>query len=167
MLAGLPPELEAPLVVVLHLGPNESRLAAVLGRRTLMPVKQAEPGDVLVEGHVFVAPPGAHLLVNAHRLLELGLGPPVRLLRPSVDIFLTSFARAYGPGALAVVLSGAGHDGAAGSGLVRLGGGRVIAQDRATSQYFGMPGAAVDEGAVDRVLPLGEVASAIVEFVRA
>jgi two-component system chemotaxis response regulator CheB len=66
-----------------------------------------------------------------------------------------------------VILSGAGHDGAAGAAAVKLAGGRVIAQDRETADYFGMPGAAVEEGAVDRVLPLGEIAAAVLQFVQA
>jgi two-component system chemotaxis response regulator CheB len=168
VLAGLPAELDAPVIVLLHLHPDHpSRLAPILDRKTPLSVKQAEPGDVLVAGHVFVAPPASHLLVTPAGSLELGHGPPVRLLRPSADVFLTSLALAYGAGTLALILSGAGHDGAAGAAAVKLAGGAVIAQDRETAEYFGMPGAAVEEGAVDRVLPLGDVAGAVLEFVQA
>jgi two-component system, chemotaxis family, protein-glutamate methylesterase/glutaminase len=168
VLAALPVVLGAPLIVLLHLGPNHvSRLAAILARTTELPVKQAESGDALVDDWVFVAPPASHLLVRSDGALELGSGPPVRRLRPSADVFLTSLAVAYGSGALAVILSGAGHDGAAGAAAVRLAGGLVIAQDRDSADHFGMPSAAIEEGAVDRVLPVGQVAAAVLEFVQA
>jgi two-component system chemotaxis response regulator CheB len=133
----------------------------------VLPVKQAEPGDALADDCVFVAPPASHLLVTLDGTLELGHGPPVRRLRPSADVFLTSFALAYGAGTLAVILSGAGHDGAAGAAAVKLAGGRVIAQDEETAEYFGMPGAAIEEGAVDHVIPLDQVAGAVLQFVQA
>lgn len=168
VLSRLPAELPAPVIVLLHLDPNHvSRLAPILARTTLLPVERAEQDAALVDGHVFVAPPASHLLVKSAGVLELGHGPPVRLLRPSADVFLTSLALAYGAGAVAAILSGAEHDGAAGAAAVKLAGGRVIAQDRETSEHFGMPGAAIEEGAVDEALPLGDVAGAIVEFVQA
>ena len=168
VLADLHADLRAPLVVLLHLDPNYvSNLAAILGRSTTLPVKQAEAGDALVDGHIFAAPPASHLLVTPDKRLELGHGPPVGRLRPSADVFLTSLALAYGTGTLAVILSGAGHDGAAGAAAVKLAGGRVVAQDEATAEYFGMPGAVVEEGAADHVLPLGRIAAGILEFVQA
>ena len=168
VLAALPAELAAPLIVLLHLDPNHvSRLAPILARKTPLSVKQAETGDTLVAGHVFVAPPASHLLVTLSGSLELGHGPPVRRLRPSADVFLTSLALAYGTGTLAIILSGAGHDGAAGAAAVKLAGGTVFAQDQETAEYFGMPGAAIEEHVVDQVLPLGDVAVAVVEFVQA
>jgi two-component system, chemotaxis family, protein-glutamate methylesterase/glutaminase len=168
VLAALPAVLGAPLIVLLHLDPNHvSRLAAILARTTELPVKQAESGDALVDDRIFVAPPASHLLVTADGALELGSGPPVRRLRPSADVFLTSLAVAYGTGALAVILSGAGHDGAAGAAAVKLAGGLVIAQDRESADHFGMPSAAIEEGAADRVLPVGQVAAAVLEFVQA
>jgi two-component system chemotaxis response regulator CheB len=168
VLEALPAGLAAPVIVVLHLHPNHvSRLSAILARATVLPVKQAETGDVLCNGHVFVAPPASHLLVTKSGSVELGQGPPVRQLRPSADVFLTSLALAYGTGTLAVVLSGAGHDGAAGAAAVKVAGGTVIAQDEDTAEYFGMPRAAIDEGAVDHVVPLEAVAPALVDFVQA
>ena len=168
VLAALPAELAAPVIVLLHLDPNHiSRLAPILARKARLSVKQAETGDALVAGHAFVAPPASHLLVTLNGSLELGHGPPVGRLRPSADVFLTSLALAYGTGTLAVILSGAGHDGAAGAAAVKLAGGTVIAQDRESAEYFGMPGAAIEEHAVDQVLPLGDVAVAVLEFVQA
>jgi two-component system chemotaxis response regulator CheB len=168
VLQDLPEELAAPVVVVLHLHEgHRSLLASILARRTVLAVKQAEAGDELEPGHVYVAPPGAHLLVTLNRTLELGDGPRVGSVRPSADVLLTSLALAYGRDTLAVIMSGAGHDGAAGASAVKLAGGAVIAQDRESAEYFGMPGTAIAEGAVDRVLPVRQIGAAIVEFVRA
>src|SRR5262245_17020926 len=123
----LPADLEASIVVIMHLQPgHESLLASILGRATTMPVKQAEADDELEASHVYVAPPDAHLLVAGGRL-ELDLGPPIHFLRPSADVLLASLAGAFGDGALAVVLSGSGSDGAAGVVAVKNAGGSVIA----------------------------------------
>jgi two-component system chemotaxis response regulator CheB len=165
VLAGLPSDLEASLVVIMHLQPgHESLLASILSRSTDMPVRQAVGDDLLEPGHVYVAPPDAHLLVADGRL-ALDLGPPIHFLRPSADVLLASLAREVDGGALAVILSGSGSDGAAGVVAVKEAGGIVLAQDD-EAEYQGMPRAAVASGAVDHVLALEDIASAIVEFVR-
>ena len=92
VLAPLPPDLEASIVVIMHLHPgHESVLASILARSSAMPVKQAEADDVLEAAHVYVAPPDAHLLVAGGKL-ELDLGPPIHFLRPSADVLLASLA---------------------------------------------------------------------------
>jgi two-component system chemotaxis response regulator CheB len=165
VLAPLPPDLEASIVVIMHLHPGyESVLASILSRSSAMPVKQAEADDVLEPSHVYVAPPDAHLVVAGGKL-ALDLGPPIHFLRPSADVLLASLAAAFGAGVLAVILSGSGTDGAAGAVAVKAAGGTVIAQDDA-AEYTGMPQAAVASGSVGSVLPVGEVAAAIVGFVR-
>ena len=165
VLAPLPADLEASIVVIMHLHPgHESVLASILSRSCRMPVKQAEADDVLEPGHVYVAPPDAHLLVSGGKL-ELGHGPPIHFLRPSADVLLASLAAAFNAGALAVILSGSGSDGAQGALAVKAAGGTVVAQDE-SAEYRGMPQAAIESGAVDRVLPLEEMASAVVDFVR-
>jgi len=165
VLAPLPADLEASVVVIMHLHPgHESVLASILARSSAMPVKQAEADDLLEPSHVYVAPPDAHLLVAGGKL-ELDLGPPIHFLRPSADVLLASLAAAFAGGALAVILSGSGTDGAAGVVAVKAAGGTVFAQDE-SAEYTGMPQAAIASGAVDRVLPLAEIAPAVLEFVR-
>jgi two-component system chemotaxis response regulator CheB len=166
VLAGLPQDLDAALIVVLHLLPeHQSHLAAILGRQTTLRVKEAEHGDLLERGCVYVAPPDAHLFVEADGRLALRAEPPVRHLRPSGDLLLTSLAANYNGRCLAVVLTGLGSDGTAGAEAVKEAGGTVVVQDEGTSEYFGMPQAAIDAGVVDRILPLGEIAPAVVDFV--
>jgi two-component system chemotaxis response regulator CheB len=166
VLAALPRDLQAAVIVVLHLLPeHRSHLAAVLGRQTDLRVKEAANGDLLEPGCVYVAPPDAHLFVESDGTLSLRTDPPLRNLRPSGDILLQSLAASYDGGCLAVVLTGLGSDGSAGVRAIKEGGGTVFAQDEATSEFFGMPSAAIATGVVDQVLALDEIAPAVVDFV--
>jgi two-component system, chemotaxis family, protein-glutamate methylesterase/glutaminase len=168
VLADLPADLPAALIVVMHLLPEHpSHLSEILARKTMLRVKEAQGGDVLEPGCVYVAPPDAHLLVQPDGTLSLGAEPPVRHLRPSGDVLLESLAACYDGNCLAVVLTGLGTDGAVGARAVKQAGGAVLAQDEATSAYFGMPKAAIAAGAVDRTLPLDQIPAAVVDFVSA
>lgn len=166
VLGGLPADLRAALVVVQHLDPTrKSHLAPILARSTRLLVKQAEAGDVLQCGKVFVGPPGVHLMVTAGGRLALSPLPPVHFVKPSADKLFRSVAEHFGSRAIAVVLTGMGADGANATLAVHSMGGVIIAQDQTTSQFFGMPGAAIAEGHVDRVLRLGEIADALTALV--
>jgi two-component system, chemotaxis family, protein-glutamate methylesterase/glutaminase len=167
VLEDLPVDFVGAIVVVMHLqAAHPSMLATILGRASSMPVKQAEAGDPLEAGHVYVAPPDAHLSVAADGSLQLDTKPPIHFLRPSADVLLESLAEVYAAGCMAIVFSGTGSDGAAGAAAVKASGGVVLAQDEASAEYFGMPSAAIARGAVDQVLALGRIAPAVVEFVR-
>jgi two-component system chemotaxis response regulator CheB len=162
---GLPADLDAAVLVVIHLTPRApSVLAAIVGRWSLLPVEQAEDGMPLEPGVVRVAPPDAHLLVDADETLHLDQSELVHHVRPSADILLLSLAQNHHGPCTAIVLSGTGIDGAAGAAAVKRAGGRVLAQDEATSQYFGMPGAAILAGGVDEVLPLDAIAAAVLQW---
>ena len=168
VLRGLPADLDAAVIVVLHLLPeHRSHLAEILARQTHLRVKEAAGGDLLEPGWVYVAPPDAHLVVEKDATLSLRDGAPVRYLRPSGDVLLESLAAAYDRNCMAVVLTGLGSDGTAGSRAVKDAGGTVLAQDEATAEFFSMPHAAIDAGLVDRVLPLAEISPAVVDFVAA
>lgn len=165
VLEGLPADLNAAVIVVLHLTPlRRSLLDRVFARGTQLTVKQAEDGDVLEPGTVYVAPPDAHLLVTAEGTLELERSALVHFVRPSADALLLSLAAVYTGRCLAVVLSGTGIDGAAGAAAVKNAGGAVVAQDEATSEHFGMPGAAILAGGVDEVLALDRIGAAVIDF---
>jgi two-component system, chemotaxis family, protein-glutamate methylesterase/glutaminase len=166
VLHGLPADLPASVVVVLHLMPDHtSYLAEILGRKSPLPVVQAEHGQSLEPGCVYVAPPDHHLTVGTEGRLALEQSPPVRFLRPSVDLFLTSLAESYDGRAVAVILSGAGGDGAQGVQRIKAAGGTVLAQEAGSAEYNGMPEAAAATGAVDSVLPLAQIAEGIVAAV--
>jgi two-component system chemotaxis response regulator CheB len=141
-------------------------MAEVLGRHCKLKVTQAEADDEILPGHVYVAPPNHHLLISPARTLVLTDTELVHFVRPSADLLFESLATAYKERAVAVVLTGSGSDGALGVTAVKKMGGTVIAQDQATSEFPGMPAAAVATGNVDFVLPIGEIANALVKLVR-
>ncbi|HSR22204.1 MAG TPA: chemotaxis protein CheB [Candidatus Eisenbacteria bacterium] len=162
VLAALPPDLEAAVLVVQHIDPrHRSLLAEILGRRCALPVAEARDGERLRPGQVRVAPPDRHLLVNQDGTLSLSQTRLVHFVRPSADLLFESAALAYRERVIAVVLTGTGIDGRRGAAAVRQLGGTVIAQDEATSEFFGMPGAVIRSGAVDLVLPLHRIGPAI------
>jgi len=165
VLGGLPAGFPAALVVVQHLDPHHpSHLSEILAHRTPLRVKEAEEGDRLSHGVVLIAPPDRHLLVRPDGTLELSRAEAVHFSRPSADRLFESLALSFGPRAVAVVLSGSGSDGDHGVRAVKARGGFVIAQNAASSEFFGMPGSAIRSGAVDRVLPLDDIAPALVSL---
>ena len=166
VLADLPAGFPAGILVVQHLDPrHRSLMADILSRRTRLEVKQAEDGDRLVGGRVYIAPPNRHLLLNGDGTLSLTQTELVHFVRPSADLLFESVAASYKDRAIAVVLSGSGGDGSMGVKAIKKMCGTVLAQDQRTSEFFGMPGAAIDSGSVDFVLPLEEIAPALVTLV--
>jgi len=166
LLAKLPINFPAAVIVLLHLPADyRSMFPEILARVSELPVKQAQEGDVLRGGHVYVAPPDRHVSVNLDQTLSLLDTARVHYVRPSADVLFTSLAMACHERAIAIVLTGMGSDGAPGVSVVKRMGGTVIAQDRATSQFFGMPAAAIDTKDVDRVLPLDGIPAALVSLV--
>jgi len=117
--------------------------------------------------HVYLAPPDRHMLIKRKGVLTLTDSELVNFVRPSADLLFESVAAAYGPRALAVVLTGSGRDGALGVTAIKQRGGTVIAQDEASSEFFGMPSAAIKTGAVDHVLPLEDIAPRLVMLMTA
>jgi len=126
----------------------------------------AEEGAQLERGHIYLAPPDRHLLIKRGSL-SLTDTELVNFVRPSADLLFETVAAAYGPRAIAVVLTGSGRDGALGVTAIKQRGGTVIAQNEATSEFFGMPSAAIKTGAVDFVLALDEIAPKLVMLMAA
>ena len=168
VLGGLPAGFPVPVVVVQHLDPrHKTIIAEVLGRRAKLPVVLAREGDRAKPGMIYVAPPNHHLLVEAKGVLVLSSSELVHFLRPSADLLFESVAGAYGPRAIACVLTGTGSDGAMGASAVKSRGGTVIAEDPALAEFKGMPEAVIAAGAVDFILPLDEIATVIRGLVEA
>ena len=159
VLRKLPPRLETPILVVLHINPPfESAFTEWLDAQIDRRVIRAESGLAISElrGRVAVAPGGKHLLVRERRL-ALTLDQERHSCRPSVDVLFESIAAEFGASASACLLTGMGRDGAAGLLKIRQAGGITIAQDEATSVVYGMPREAAALGAATYVLPLGEI----------
>lgn len=166
ILEHLPHDFPASIVIVQHLDPrHRSLMADILNRYTKLVVKEAEEGDRLVSGHVMLAPPDRHLLVNPDRTLSLSQSELVHFLRPSGDLLFESVAASYKDRAIAVVLTGTGTDGSMGVRGIKKMGGTVIVQDPANAEFNGMPEAAIATQLVDFVLPLADIAPALITLV--
>ncbi len=168
LLAGLPADSPA-MVIAQHI---PAAFSAPFARRmdSLCALSVCEPvdGQYIMAGHVYIAPGGRHLLVErdgARYRCRLNDGPPVNRHCPSVDVLFRSVAQQVGPNAVGVILTGMGDDGARGLKEMHDAGAPTVAQDEASSVVWGMPGAAVKSGAVDEVLPLNQVAAAIMRLV--
>ncbi len=163
VLGRLPGDFGAVVVIVQHVDPrHRSLMPQVIGRRTALPVFHAEDGMHLERDHVYLAPPDEHLLINRDGTVSLAHTELVNFVRPSADLLFESVAAAYGERAIAVVLTGSGHDGSIGVTAIKQRGGTVIAQDEASSEFFGMPSAAIKTGAVDFILSLDEIPPALI-----
>jgi two-component system chemotaxis response regulator CheB len=163
ILGKLPADFPAAVVVVQHLDPrHRSLMPQIFGRRSNLPVYQAIESMEVQPGSVYLAPPDRHMLINRDGTISLTQTELVNFVRPSADLLFESVAAAYGERAIAVVLTGAGKDGSMGVTAIKKRGGTVIVQDEATSEFFGMPGAAIRTGLVDFVLSLDEISGALV-----
>jgi two-component system chemotaxis response regulator CheB len=132
-----------------------------------MSVTEAEDGQQILPGHVYIAPGDKHLLVErdgARYVCRLHDGPPVNRHKPSVDVMFRSVVQNAGPNAIGVLLTGMGNDGAQGLKELQSVKAPTIAQDEKTSVVWGMPGEAVKLGAADSILPLEAVAAKILEL---
>ncbi len=168
ILGGLPADFPAAITIVMHLAPDHlSLLAQILDSRSELEVRQAKTGDILCHSSVFVAPPNHHLFVAKGGLLRLSssFAEKVHYARPSAEPLFASVAEVYKTNAIAVVLTGGDGDGSFGVQIIKENGGKVIAQDRPTSQDFSMPETSINTGDVDFILPLNEIAPKLIALV--
>ncbi|HTK92702.1 MAG TPA: chemotaxis protein CheB [Verrucomicrobiae bacterium] len=167
VLSALPAGFPSSIVVVQHLDPrHRSLMAHILSRRTVLSVKEAEEADRLAHGSVYIAPPNKHVLVNPDATISLSQSELVHFVRPSADLLFESVAGSFKERAIALVLSGTGSDGSMGVQAIKKMGGTVLAQDESSSEFFGMPYAAIQTGCVDFVLSLTEIPGALVTLVQ-
>ena len=169
LVAALPPDLPACVLVTVHVGGNSlSNLPEILGRAGPLPAAHARDGEPLRRGRIYVAPPDFHLLA-AQGVAQLSSGPRVNRHRPAIDVMFASAARWAGPRVVAVVLSGMLDDGAVGSALVERAGGRVVVQEAADALFDSMPRAtlaAVPAAVATTVERMGPMLAAAVGRVR-
>ena len=165
VLQALPEGFPVPVAIAQHRSAQSrsTALVGVLDDCTPLRVVEADDKQTIEAGHVYLAPPDYHLLIGED-LLELSTDELVRYSRPSIDVLFESAADAYGSGVIGVILTGANDDGTAGLLRIRRRGGVGIVQDPDTAERREMPEAAIRAGAADSVLPLGEIARAVVEL---
>ena len=165
----LPGNLPCGVVVVQHMPAGFTKaLADRLDSISQISVKEAEDGEMIRSGHVYIAPGGFHLRVQADgslRRIRLGQDPPVGNHRPAVNVMYESVA-SIGRNLVAVIMTGMGADGCEGMKKIKHSGGYSIAQDASTCVVYGMPKAVVDAGLADEVRPVQGIARAIVEAVK-
>ena len=166
LVAELPADLPAAVVVVLHHSPDApSHLAHILARAGPLPAMEARDGDLLRPGRILVAAPGHHLVVQDGRARLLDRAPRERV-KPAIDPLFQSCAREYGPRLVAVILTGMLNDGSAGLIAVRQAGGVAVVQDPTTPRTPDMPQSALDAAGADHCVPLKEMAPLLVKLVR-
>jgi two-component system, chemotaxis family, protein-glutamate methylesterase/glutaminase len=167
LLGDIRPGLPLPIVIVQHraISPDGHGLAQLLEEHTGLAVVEAEDKMPMRDGVVYLAPADYHLLIEEPGLLALSTDAPVRSARPSIDVLFETAATAYGDKALAVLLTGASADGAAGLAAVKARGGLAIVEDPATAECRTMPAAGLAAAAVDYVLPLPKIGAHLVTLV--
>ncbi|HEX5927249.1 MAG TPA: chemotaxis protein CheB [Baekduia sp.] len=164
IVAGLPDDFPATVLVVLHVAATgTSVLPQILGRATRLEVVPAEDGVALTPGRVIVARPDRHLVI-AHGVVHLSRGPRENGHRPAIDPLMRAVARARGPRAAGVILSGTRDDGTQGLAELKRCGGVAIVQDPEEAEYAGMPANALAGTPVDAVLPSAAIAAALVDL---
>ena len=154
-------------VIVVHMPAGfTGRFAGRLNELCQLDVKEAEAGDMIIPGRVLIAPGNQHMTVRrsgARYMISTNDDPPVNQFRPSVDVLMKSCAKYIGSNAVGVILTGMGNDGAEGLMAMKEAGAVTFAQDEQSCVVYGMPKEAVRVGAVDKVLPLDQIADGILE----
>jgi two-component system chemotaxis response regulator CheB len=169
LLPEFPADFPLPVLVVQHMPPLFTRLLAErLNTSCKLPIVEARQGEPVVGGRILIAPGDFHMKValsggKVHVVLDQS--PPQNFCRPAVDALFCSIAEVYGGAVVATVLTGMGQDGMRGSEVLKAQGAAILAQDQESSVVWGMPGAVVNAGLADRVLPLSQCAQEILRRV--
>lgn len=158
ILPSLPSDFSLPILTVVHLPPNEtSLLPEIFAQRCRLAVKEAEDKEPICGGVIYFSPPNYHLLVEADFTLSLSSDEPVLYSRPSIDVLFEAAADVYGEDLLAVVLTGASRDGAAGLRAVGRNGGRALVQRPDTAEALIMPTSALEAWPDAEALTLAQI----------
>jgi two-component system chemotaxis response regulator CheB len=165
VLEGLPKDFQVPIVLVIHRMKNTpSKLDKMLARKTgVKQISEPEDKEPVKAGRVYLAPQNYHLLIEADKSFSLDYSEPVNYSRPSIDVSFESFAQVYGPKLLAVVLSGANKDGAAGLETVIGCGGTALVQSPEAAEYASMPLAAIERNPLARPCETEEIVHCILQ----
>ena len=151
-----------PVLITQHMPPTFTTvLAEHLARLSGRPVREAEEGQEVNAGIIYIAPGGRHMSVacrNGNNVIALNDGPPLNFCKPAVDPLFSSAAKVWGHRVLGLILTGMGSDGLRGARAIITAGGHILAQDEATSVVWGMPGQVAHAGLCSAVLPLNEIA---------
>ena len=157
-----PKDFPGAVVLVQHMPASfTAQFSQQLAEVSQMKVKEAESGEIIVAGQLYICPGSHHMRVSPTGRVSLDDGPRIGGYRPCADLTLESAAEYAGPMTIGVILTGMGNDGARGVQTIRNVGGHVIAQDESSAVIFGMPQEAIKTGVVDQVLPMEAIYNAI------
>jgi two-component system, chemotaxis family, protein-glutamate methylesterase/glutaminase len=158
VLGGLPKDFPLPIAVVQHRSNEDSAsLASLLGTRTQLPVVEVDDKETIREGHVYICPSNYHLAVEGNHF-ALSADAPVLCARPSIDVLFESAAESFRDSVIGILLTGMSKDGTAGLKRIKEVGGYTVVQDPFAAEGQVMPQAAIDSVAVDKILPLEDIA---------
>jgi two-component system chemotaxis response regulator CheB len=164
----LPADFTLPILLVQHMPPLFTRLLAErLNSTCKVMVEEAKQDSLIEPGKILIAPGDYHMKLASNEggvRIFLDQSPRLNSCRPAVDALFASTGEVYGGAVLAVMLTGMGQDGLRGTEILKARGATVLAQDEASSVVWGMPGAVVNAGLADRVLPLNEVVPEILRI---
>lgn len=167
LLEALPLTFPLPIIVVQHRSKDErTLLEEVLSQKCNIKIKQADEKERIENGTVYFAPPDYHLLIEQNHTFSLSSDARVNYSRPSIDVLFETAAYAYKDKLLAIILTGANHDGAAGIKIIREQGGATIAQNPLNALYPIMPKAAIDTGYIQYILDLNEIKTFLLRFLK-
>ena len=162
VLSQLPVDFPSGILVVQHISAGfTSGLVSWLDRTSQVSVKEAEEGDKIQPGVVFIAPHDFHMMVVSDERIRLNKALPIKGHRPSANVLFSSVAKVYNKNSIGVVLTGMGEDGATGLVEMRKSGSKTIVQDEESSVIFGMPKVAIEMGAAEEVLPIDKIGKSL------
>jgi two-component system chemotaxis response regulator CheB len=166
LLSGLPGAFRPPVVVVQHRSKSaDDALVKLLGKATPLAVSEPNDKEPLESGHVYIAPADYHLLLEPG-FLTLSTEAPVNHARPSIDVLFESAAATHGRGVVGVILTGSNDDGARGSACIKERGGVLLVQEAASAEAAAMPAAVIAATKIDKIVPLSELAAALIDLCR-
>ena len=161
----LPANLPCPVLIVQHMPPLfTATLAKRLDKISMIAVKEAEEGDVLKEGMAYLAPGDFHMILGGGgKTIALTKEPEVWGVRPAVDLTMASAAKYYKERVISVIMTGMGHDGSNGAKAIKMNGGKCIVEHESTCIVYGMPKTIVQQGNADQIVPLQDIAEAVIK----
>lgn len=167
ILSMLPEKFPYPLLIAQHISDGFAKgMVEWLGNLTKVKIKVAEEGEALAAGTAYVSPSERHMAVSGSKKISFTDRRPTDIYRPSCDILLSSVADAFGDRSVGIILTGMGNDGVMGMKRIKEAGGLTIAQDENSSVVFGMPKVAIENGFVDRVLPIENIGMELAKVAR-
>lgn len=165
LLKGLKSTFRLPIIIAQHISPHSNNyMAQYLDSISAMHVKEADEKECIEKGHVYIAPPNFHLLIEENQTFSLTVDDKVNYARPSIDVLFETAAFAYKKSLIGIILTGANNDGAQGIRMIKAKGGYTIAQNPETAEVNVMPQSAIDTGCIDQILDLDEIIQWLNQF---